>query len=65
MDEKQARKILGDTIKEDNCLYSLGGCVAWDTDGDDIFLSGCLSLDELEAITWWTENKREKVTNHA
>ena len=56
MDEEKARKLLGDSIKEDG-LYSLGWYLGW-THGDaDATLDGSFTADDLEAIAWWMRNK--------
>ena len=60
MNEKKARKILGDWIQGDETLFCLGHYIAWPSPSDDkerIVLDAQFSLDELEAIAWWMRNK--------
>lgn len=59
MNEKEAREILGDTIKEDNSLSSLGQYIAWPVDSfaTTICLDAYFTIEELEAIVWWIKNK--------
>lgn len=65
MDEKQARKILGRHIKEENDLgpsYAKGsmGYLSWEPE-DDITLDGSYSPEQLKAIVWWMENMEKSV----
>ena len=59
MDEKKARKILGDWIQGDETLFCLGHYIAWPSCGDksEVCLDDKFHADELEAIAWWMRNK--------
>jgi hypothetical protein len=68
--ELQVRDILSDTILPDNrlhCAHRDGpsrdhpgryNTVSWHPDRDVVFVSGFLTVDELEAIAWWMRNKK-------
>ena len=58
MDEQKAKAILGDAIGADESLYSLGWYLFWDKGNDEATLDGKFTLEELQAITWWIENKK-------
>lgn len=57
MTEEKARKILKDSIGDDNGLYSLGKYLYWQTGYDTATLDASFSVEELEAIVWWMKNK--------
>ena len=59
MDEKKARKILGDRIFSNNTLYSIVQFVAWPSahGKKHAVLDAEFTADELEAIAWWMSNK--------
>ena len=61
MNEEIARNILGEYIKEDKTLYSLGAYLAWPSCSDKELacLDGQFSADELEATAWWMRNKSQ------
>ncbi len=59
MDRATAESILKgispDIIQEGGGLFCLGPYISW-VPGDDITIDAELSLPELLAITWWTQN---------
>ena len=57
MDEKTARRILGDRIQPNNNLYDGVYYVAWNPSHTKVTLDDEFSADELEAIVWWMRNK--------
>ena len=61
MDEKQAKKILGSSIKDDG-IARITEYILWVDDGSNtVILDGNFNADELEAIAWWMKNKKNKV----
>lgn len=57
MNEKKARKILGNTIKPDNRLSRIAPYVDWHPDYGNPILDGEFPPEVLGAITWWIKNK--------
>lgn len=63
MDEARAREILKDSIsKSDKRLSpgSLVGYISWNTVNVNIIMDGDFTTDELDAISWWMKNHKEK-----
>lgn len=62
MNEKIARKILGEWVQSDDTLYCLGQYLAWPscTDKEYITLDAEFTAEDLEAIAWWMRNKKPK-----
>ena len=59
MNEAEAREILGEIGKENNCTFSrIDGWNEWDARfPGTICLDGNFSVGELEAMVWWMKNK--------
>lgn len=60
MNEEIARKILDDSIEENNGLFNLGQYLSWSPNYEEAILDGEFTADELEAIAWWMHNKKEE-----
>jgi hypothetical protein len=58
MNDPEARELLGDAIKSDNGLHSLGWYLAWTPGDKAAVLDGQFTADELEAIAWWMRNRK-------
>ena len=57
MDEKDARRILGFAIKDNNDLDSSERYIYWCPGDKTVTLDEEFSVEELEAIVWWIRNK--------
>ena len=53
MTEARARELLGDCIKPDGSLDSLGHYMAYSPGDEAITLDDVFGIDELEAMVWW------------
>ena len=67
MNEATARKILGSIVNvQDDGLFEFHSStisyLSWQPHELVIELEGNLSIDQLEAITWWIKNKRKSPT---
>jgi hypothetical protein len=62
MNEAKARKVLGDTITEENEMKDMNMYTDWSPDGKLIQLDGQYEVDELEAMAWWMRNKAIEAT---
>jgi len=60
MDEKKARRILGDWINKDNSLDCKGSdhykYLSWG--GGEVCLDDYFTAEELRAMSWWMRNKK-------
>lgn len=60
MDEKTARKILGEAVNDHN--NDLGSFervyLDWDVENETACLDGHFTVDQLEAIAWWIRYKK-------
>jgi len=57
--EETCHIILKDTEISDTGLFSLGKHLSWRVGDKEAILDGEFTIDELRAIAWFMENKKE------
>jgi hypothetical protein len=66
MNEEKARRILGESVSDDNSLVGHGDYIDWRVGQQEniIVLDGHFTPETLEAIAWWMRNISANVRDH-